>query len=201
MRRWIAWALCAATLAGTGCLFVDRIEYRMRINDDGDLEQMVVRYVGLSSDAENEEELAADFVDLTEIWRGDEHAAERRREGLVVLDRQLFVEDGKLSGTEKLEPVANALPEVMTEMRATDTMRVLRIENTTDAVVDSNGKIEKLAEGYDIAWPLDERELWFIQATDRGEIPADRIAANAAELVKRFEAKFGDEGAQTPEKE
>lgn len=170
----------------SGCLFVEKIETRVRFvrnnKSEGQAEQALVTivYHNVSSDAKNAKDLQKDFEELLkgEIKEGAESETE---DGMIFKKRDIYIENGKINARAEAVPEDGKIEDVIANGE-----RLLVLERNNDVeLVETNGKVLKTEENYIIVWPESLEEIYWIQRF-RPENDSDKVAIerNRSKLVQ-----------------
>jgi hypothetical protein len=187
MKPFIQLAVALALLVSTGCLMPEKTETRIRFNEKNAPAEVTVIYHNISSEAKDEEALQSDFRDLIDSWKGDQYLVQQAKQGLILKERQVYLENGKLQAKELSVPTEeNFLVEG--DMMISHGERIVVIEADEAEIIETNGKILRTEENYVIVWPEELREIYWIQRPVFDDEDNKRIERNRPQLIKMFEA-------------
>lgn len=187
MKTFIFFIAIPALLAGSGCIIPEKIETRIRFNEKNAPAEVTTIYHNLSSEAKDEEALQSDFNDLIDDWKGDQYLVQQAKQGLILKDRQVYLEKGKLQAKELAVPTeGNFLEEE--DMMISRGERIVVVKADDADIIETNGKILKTEHNYIIVWPEELKEIYWIQRGRYDEEDQKRIERNRPKLVKMFEA-------------
>lgn len=183
-RFFITAAAVLITL--TGCLLPETVENRIRYVDQNTPPQITVIWRNISSDAKNDKELQEDFAELVkEADSADTDIFVGLKKDLIIRERQVYIEDGKLnvriSGIPRTGPF---------EDLASNGERMLVLDMEEAGRVETNGTLLKTEENYIIVWPESMKEIVWTNRLVPGEANEDlkRWEQNRPALIKMFEA-------------
>jgi hypothetical protein len=189
VSRLVTILVLACSLGLAGCLEVERLEVRIRYDESLAPVALEITYRNLSSDADEPAKLEKDFDVIVAAWRGDAHLIDRAKEGWVVKERSVYLEDGRLHGREVLIPLPDAEWMPADEMLVSGGERIAVVRRDQGAIAESNGKVLESEKNTLIVWPDSQREIFWIQDTTVGASEAKRksLERNGIALAKRFE--------------
>ncbi len=187
MKHSVQLAAALALLVVTGCLIPEKTETRIRFNEKNAPAEVTVIYHNISSEAKDEEALQSDFRDLIDSWKGDQYLVQQAKQGLILKERQVYLENGKLQARELSVPTEeNFLVEG--DMMISHGERIVVIEADDTEIIETNGKILRTERNYVIAWPETLKEIYWIQRPAFDDEDNKRIERNRPKLIKMFEA-------------
>jgi hypothetical protein len=165
-----------------GCLSVESFETRIQFHGEDEPATVTLIYHDISSAEANLENVQGDFESLIGDWQGDEYLLDRAKEGFVVKDRALAIEDGKLVAYEK--GVTKDLG-VLRPIKVSNGERIMLVERDDDyELVESNGKIIKTDNNTLLVWPEDQYELYL---KHRAKKTGESHEKNRQIMIKLFE--------------
>jgi hypothetical protein len=185
---WLITLACAAFAAG--CLEVDRLEVRIRYDERAEPTELAITYTNLSSSADDPKELDGDFEAILTAWKGDKYLVERAEKGLVVKDRRVYIEGGRLQAREVLLPLPGAEEIAAEDMVVVGGERLVVLSRSEGKVIETDGKVFETERNTVIAWPEDQREIYWIQdqQATTSDAKRKRLEENGRALAERFEA-------------
>ena len=184
LRFFIAIAAGVVTL--TGCLLPETVENRIRYIDQNTPPQITVIWRNISSDAKNDKELQEDFAELVkEVDSTNTDVFVGFKKDLVIRERQVYIEDGKLNVRISGIPSTGQFEDI-----ASNGERMLVLDMEEAGRVETNGTLLKTEENYIIVWPESMKEISWINRLIPGESNEDlkRWEQNRPTLIKMFEA-------------
>jgi hypothetical protein len=184
MKHFVHFAAALAILATSGCLMPEKIETRVRYRDNGAPPEVTTIYHNISSDAKNDEDLRKDFDDLISDWTGDHYLVEQVKEGLIVKDRQIYIEKGRLQAKMLAIPAEGNFFEDMMISRGE---RIVVVKAEDAEIVETNAKILRTEQNYILVWPLDLKEIYWTQRWNPDPEDRTRCERNRPKLIKMFE--------------
>jgi len=187
MRHILNAAAAVSALFLTGCLYLEKSEVRVRFDDHHEPLDVTLIYHHLSSDATSPEGVEEDYRGLVEAWKGDVYVVDQAREGFVVRDRDVYVEDGHLCAREVLIPAKEHLFEDG-EMVISGGERILVFDDEEQTILESNGRIFTTGKNTIIVWPIDEKEIRWTENDVDWVKEQDLCRKNGAEMVRLFES-------------
>lgn len=183
-RFFIATAAVLITL--TGCLLPETVENRIRYVDQNTPPQITVIWRNISSDAKNDKELQEDFAELVkEADSADTDVFVGLKKGLIIRERQVYIEDGKLNVRISGIPATGPFEDL-----ASNGERMLVLDMEEAGRVETNGTLLKTEENYILVWPESMKEIVWTNRLVPGESNEDlkRWEQNRPALIKMFEA-------------
>lgn len=187
MKPFIHFVAIPALLVATGCIIPEKIETRIRFNEKNAPAEVTTVYHNLSSEAKDEEALQSDFKDLIDDWKGDQYLVQQAKQGLILKDRQVYLEKGKLQAKELAVPTdENFL--TGEDMMISHGERIVVVKAEDADIIETNGKTLKTDSNYIIVWPEELKEIYWIQRGRYDEEDQKRIERNRPKLIKMFEA-------------
>jgi hypothetical protein len=194
MKRFILTSFFVLLLTSMGCLSVESYEIRIQFHGEDEPVTVTMIYRDISSAEAKLEDVQNDFESLMSDWKGDEYLLEQARDGFVVKERAVTIEDGKLVAYEK--GVTNNLGDFK-PIKVSNGERILLLEKDDDyELVESNGKIFKTDNNTLLVWPEDLPELYMKHKAKK--ISASHVT-NRPVMIKMFEEFIAKE-KQAPEK-
>jgi hypothetical protein len=165
-----------------GCLSVESYETRIQFHGEDKPVTVTMIYRDISSAEAKLEDVQGDFESLINDWKGDEYLIEQARDGFVVKERALTIEDGKLVGYER--GVTNDLGDFK-PIKVSNGERILLVEKDDDyELVESNGKIFKTDNNTLLVWPEDIPELYM---KHKAKQTSESHEKNRPIMIKMFE--------------
>lgn len=159
--KWLKWSFCLLVpLCLSGCLTVDTIKTTIDIQEKDKPAHLTIRYEGLSSSESQIQDVEKDFQYLIEQWQGDEYLLDRAEEGIVVRDRQVFIEENRIHSvmTGLVQDLDN-LYTIWEQNRE----RILMVEFDAEdfELTGTNGTILKTEKNRLIVWPSDQNHMYW----------------------------------------
>jgi hypothetical protein len=153
----------AAALALSGCIQVEKKEYRFKLKDDGTGEG-TIRFVNIVSTDDNSKDVSfKDYAELvTDYLEGTKLSDDMPN--IHITGKKLLEEDGKLVGEVNF---TFGSPDSAGFYRAADCkccpmIYFVKTSNGSETIVESNGKtVEGVAESPFLTWESGTRELTF----------------------------------------
>jgi hypothetical protein len=187
MKPFIPLAAALALLVVSGCLLPEKIETRIRFNEENAPAEVTIIYHNMSSEAKDDEALQSDFRELIDSWKGDKYLVQQAKQGLILKDRQVYLENGKLQAKELSVPTEeNFLEEG--DMVISRGERIVIVDADDAEIIETNGKILRTEQNYVIVWPEELREIYWIQRLLYDDEDKTRLERNRPKLIKMFEA-------------
>lgn len=187
MKPFVYFIAVLALLFATGCILPEKIETRIRFNEKNAPAEITTIYHNLSSEAKDEETLQSDFNDLIKDWKGDQYLVQQAKQGLVLKDRQVYFEKGKLQAKELAVPTDESFL-TGEDMMISHGERIVVVKAEDADIIETNGKTLKTDQNYIIVWPEELKEIYWIQRGRYEEEDQTRIERNRPKLAKMFEA-------------
>jgi hypothetical protein len=186
MKHSVQLAAALALLVVTGCLIPEKTETRIRFNEKMrrlKLPSFIIIYRARPKTRSAPKR----FRDLIDSWKGDQYLVQQAKQGLILKERQVYLENGKLQARELSVPTEeNFLVEG--DMMISHGERIVVIEADDTEIIETNGKILRTERNYVIAWPETLKEIYWIQRPAFDDEDNKRIERNRPKLIKMFEA-------------
>ncbi|MFQ5709928.1 MAG: hypothetical protein ACE5HO_20930 [bacterium] len=145
-----------------GCVVFRFVETRVTLSPDNSPAKMVITYDDLSSDEDEIQDVRKDFEELLKGWHGDKYLVERADEGVLVQDREVYIEDGKIMARES--GILKDLNDTYAFWVSNGERLMMFDDSGGDyELVESNGQVLKTKENTLIVWPDDAKELYWKQ--------------------------------------
>ncbi len=182
MKRLIMISFFGLLLTAVGCLSVGSYETRIQIQGEDEPATVTLIYRDISSAESKLEDVQKDFESLLDDWKGDRYLIEQAKEGFVIKERAVTIENGTLVAYEK--GVTNDLGD-MKPIRVSNGERILLLEKDEDfELVESNGKIFKTDKNTLLVWPENVRELYMKHKAKKTSSSHEK---NRPIMIKMFE--------------
>ena len=182
MKRLILISFCGLLLMSMGCLSVGSYETRITFHGEGEPVTITMIYRDISSAEAKLVDVQDDFESLINDWKGDEYLLEQARDGFVVKERALTIEDGKLVAYER--GVTNDLGDFK-PIKVNNGERILLVEKDDDyELVESNGQIFKTDNNTLLVWPENVPELYMKHQAKK---TSESHEKNRPIMIKMFE--------------
>lgn len=166
----IKWMFCLLVpLFLTGCLTVDTIKTTIDIQDKEKPAIVTIQYGGFSSGEAKLEDVKKDFDYMIEEWKGDEALLDWAKEGMLVRDRQLMIEN------EKIQGVVTGLVQDLDDLYdfwEQNGERILMVEFDEEdfELTETNGLPIKTEKNRLIVWPSETKQLhWTMERISDSE--------------------------------
>ena len=140
-----------------GCLVFQKVSYEVNLTGENS-GNVVMEITNICSDAMNSSELEQDKKQLfQELYKSDEFVAQMKEEGRNILDRQLFVSEGKLNGIVKysFDDISSVENFVYEEPFYFVTLEL------QDSIISTNGEVIKSEDHKRIMWDSSIKILKF----------------------------------------
>ena len=164
-----------------GCLTVDTIQTRIQIREEGKPALLTITHLGFSSGEAKPGDVRKDFDHLISEWQGDEYLIARAKEGIVVRDRRVWEENGRINGsmTGLVEKIDGLYP-----FWERNGERILLVECEEEFdLAETNGRILKTENNRLIVWDAGEKVLSW---TLRRNFESESIEKNRPRFARMF---------------
>lgn len=177
MKRLVLAAITITLLTLPGCLLVETLEYHIVIDKDGKHATAETIYRNVRSEQEDEQ-ADIDFDEMLASWKGPEYLAERAKEGVTVVSRNLTIEKGMLVGRVS-STFSDSSPSYKTFF-ARENVRIALQAAIVDSVLKCNGRRTIEHDSIIMTWPKGTRDF---KISVRFKSPP-----HGANFVRRFKA-------------
>jgi len=191
--KWIKSILLGAMVLWlSGCYVCETIETRIQLGENGKQARVTIIYRNISSGEAKEKDVQHDFDQLLKDWQGDDYLLDRAQEGLIVRNREVFIDHGVLTAR-----VTGIMRDISDQYSfwVSHGERIMIYETDDDyKLVETNGKILKTEKNTLIIWPEEAKELYWKQQIS--ELPGS-FAKNKKlfiEWFKKYQAEKGGQG-------
>lgn len=140
----------------TGCLYPERKEYRVQLTARGG--EFWSKEYGWKSDETEKEKIQKDFDGLVAPHTGDKDDEEASRQGIYILDRKIYLKDGKVNTESHGLITWHALEQVV-GLRLSHGERMFVEPIWKGARVECNGKVMVTDNNAVLVWPEDQKTL------------------------------------------
>ena len=162
-------ALFILLLSMQGCLVFKSVSYEINLSDDTS-GIVTMKFTDIRSDANNTTQLEADKKHLfQDMLKSDEFVQENREQGKNIIDRKLYISEGKLDGTVKysFDDISNVENFVYQEPFYYVTFGL------KDSIISTNGEVIVSEGRKRIMWDNSMKTLkfeWFSTDTDNPDL-------------------------------
>lgn len=187
MKRLLLTSLLGLLLMSMGCLSLGSYETHIQFRGEDEAATVTLIYRDISSAESDVDLVRKDFASLIDDWTGDGYLLDRAKEGFVVKERAVAVEDGKLVAYEK--GVTKDLGDLR-PIKVSNGERIMLVDRDEDfELVESNGKIINTDNNTLLVWPEDQLDLYMKHRARKTSQEHEKNRAFFVALFEEYAAK------------
>ena len=166
---------------------VEVFEYRITISPDGHHATSESIYRNIEG-SDKKEQFDVDFDEMIENWKGPEYVAERAKEGVIVTERTLKLEKGKLVGIQR--STFSDTSQGFKNLFSRDSLRLGFRNKDVKQIVRTNGTVRKTKDSTYVVWPKTIKDYRLTMKA--------RMEGDHASFVPKFQQYLKKEAAKKP---